>query len=71
MQHQADTGNQTEGFERELKQVNASQERNARVQELEGSLTVLEAQHASMNEAAHIQHAEVGHGSQWDLHQNT
>jgi len=35
------------------------QGRNARVLELEGSLAVLEAQQASMKEAAHSQHAEV------------
>ena len=35
------------------------QGRNARVLELEGSLAVLEAQQASMEEAAQSQHADV------------
>lgn len=35
------------------------QGRNGRVLELEGSLAKLEAQHASMDEAAQSQHAEV------------
>ena len=63
MQHQAKPHNHARGFKRELKHVDASQARSARVQELEGVLTDLEAQHASVNEAAQNQHAEVSQES--------